>query len=141
MSWDATLYAVAEVANCEHCGQKLPEPRQDRSEIGWWNTTHNINGMIAAAYESASGEGTEQCGGPLGNAIGPAWWRRLDGATGEDGRKYLAAIIGGLEADPERFRAMNPPNGWGSYDGLLGVLREMRDAVPDDHASVWSVSG
>ena len=39
---------------------------------------------------------------------------------------------------------MNPPNGWGAYDGrdgLLGVLRNMRDAVPEGEASVWRVSG
>lgn len=144
MSWDATLYAVAEVTDCEHCGQKLPESRREKSGIGWWNYTHNINDMIAVAYEAVSGEMTEQCGGPLGKAIGPAWWRRLDGAIGADGGAYLSLIITGLEADPGRFRAMNPPNGWGSYDGpdgLLGVLREMRDAVPDDRASVWAVSG
>jgi hypothetical protein len=144
MSWDATLYAVTEVKNCTECGHELAEPREERSGIGWWNYTHNTNAMIAAAYEAVSGDATEQCGGPLGKAIGPAWWRRLDGASGPDGAAYLGQIIQGLEADPERFRAMNPPNGWGCYDGpdgVLGVLRKMRDSVPDGEASVWHVSG
>jgi hypothetical protein len=122
VSWDATL--IDDRGHCE----------------GDWNYTHNCNGMIAAAYEAVTGERTEQCGGPLGPAIGPAWWDRLDGASGKDGRDYLAAIIKGLEADPGRFRAMNPANGWGDYDSLLGVLREMRDRVPD-WPTRWEASG
>jgi hypothetical protein len=122
MSWDADLY-------------------DDRGHLeGSFNYTHNTNGMIAAAYEAASGEDTEQCRGSLGPLIGPAWWDRLDGASGPDGAAYLAAIIKGLEADPARFRAMNPANGWGDYDRLLAVLREMRDRVPD-WPTRWEVSG
>ena len=95
MSWDAELI-------------------DDRGHVeGSFNYTHNTNGMIAAAYEAATGEQTGQCDGPLGPVIGAAWWRRLDGADGAQGRAYLAGIIKGLESDPERFRAMNPENGWG----------------------------
>jgi len=92
------------------------------------------------AIHAQTGSDTPDAGGPLGRVIGPAWWERLDGATGPAGRDYLATIITGLEADPRRYRAMNPANGWGSYDSLLVVLREMRDAVPD-WPTVWSVSG
>lgn len=93
-----------------------------------FNYTHNTNGMIAAAYEVVTGEPTKQCGGPLGAAIGPGWWKRLNGMTGRQGAAYLGQIIAGLEADPDRFRAMNPENGWGDYDRLLVVLRKMRAA-------------
>ena len=33
-----------------------------------------------------------------------------------------------LKADPEKFKAMNPPNGWGDYDGLVDFVKEYRDA-------------
>ena len=122
MSWDVSL--IDDRGHCE----------------GDWNYTHNVNGMIAAAYEAITGHQTEQCRGPLGPAIGPAWWDRLNGACGEDGRAYLADIIKGLEADPARFRAMNPANGWGDYDRLLSVLRDMRDRVPD-WPTRWEASG
>lgn len=46
----------------------------------------------------------------------------------EKAGKIIKEGIEKLEADPEHFRAMNPPNGWGSYDTLLPVLREIRDA-------------
>jgi hypothetical protein len=141
VSWDAALYAVTQVTACAYCDKAFEPPREERSEVSDWNYTHNTNGMIAAAYKAVSGEDTGQCSGPLGPVIGAAWWDRLDGASGPDGAAYLTRIITGLEADPERYRAMNPENGWGDYDGLLKVLREMRDAVPADEASVWEVSG
>jgi hypothetical protein len=136
VSWDAYL-KTAPARDCPHCGGKLEQSEQ---YLGDWNYTHNTNGMIAAAYEAVSGEQTPECGGPLGKVIGAAWWDKLDGASGQDGRTYLEQIIKGLEAEPERFRSMDPDNGWGSYDTLLPVLREMRDAVPPE-PTVWRVSG
>jgi hypothetical protein len=53
---------------------------------------------------------------------------------------FLDRIITGLEADPTRFRAMNPDNGWGNYDQFLALLKKMRDAIPE-WPTVWSVSG
>lgn len=134
MSWDATLYAVTEVKTCPDCGHPLDPARQEQSEIGWWNYTHNVAPMI---YDALKLAGIELAGSE-------SWWQRLSGMSGTGGRDYLAVIIRQLEADPERFRAMNPPNGWGCYDGrdgVLGVLRKMQDAVPDGEASIWHVSG
>jgi hypothetical protein len=138
MSWDATL-EVTDTTACPHCGGAVSTATYDVED---WNYTHNTNGMIAAAYEAVSGEQTEECDGPLGPVIGAAWWRRLDGASGGDGAAYLGQIIKGLEADPERFRAMNPENGWGDYDRLLKVLHDMRAAVSrHDLPTTWHVSG
>ena len=122
MSWDAALYSVTEVRDCPHCGHPLPQPRREEAEIGWWNFTHNTNRMIREAAD-------------------PDWWDSLNGLPGAEGKALLERIITGLEADPERYRAMNPPNGWGDYGTLLKVLREMRGAVPADEVTVWSVSG
>lgn len=41
----------------------------------------------------------------------------------------LAAAIERMEADPETYLAMNPPNGWGSYEGLLRALRDLLAAL------------
>jgi len=35
----------------------------------------------------------------------------------------LKAGLARLEAEPERFRALNPPNRWGSYEGLVAFVR------------------
>jgi len=109
-----------------------------------WNYTHNTNDMIAAAYEAVTAERTDVYDDHLiSKIIGPAWWKRLDGKTGREGAAYLAQIIKGMEADPARFRAMNPENGWGSYDSLLTVLREMRAAGEAACCDVrrWEASG
>lgn len=31
-----------------------------------------------------------------------------------------------FEADPDKFRALNPANGWGDYDGFLTALHDIR---------------
>lgn len=43
------------------------------------------------------------------------------------------AALRRLEADPERFRALNPPNGWGNYEGAVEFVRHLRDLC-----SSWS---
>lgn len=140
MSWDATLCQIQAPPACANCGHPQGEPQ--KGEVAWFNYTHNTNSMIAAAVKAATGAGTPQCDGPLGGAIGPAWWKRLDGTSGSDGAAYLGEIIRGMESDPERFRAMSPPNGWGDYDRLLAVLREMRDApAAFGGQTEWRVSG
>lgn len=33
-----------------------------------------------------------------------------------------------LLTDPEKYKKYNPPNGWGSYDGLVNFVYKYRDA-------------
>jgi hypothetical protein len=45
-----------------------------------------------------------------------------------------------LEGDPERFKAFNPENGWGTYESLLEFLRSILDAAlrwPEASVHVW----
>lgn len=37
-----------------------------------------------------------------------------------------------LLADPEKFKNHNPPNGWGSYDGLCNFVYKYRNACWDN---------
>lgn len=101
---------------------------------GSWNYTHNCNPMIDAVLGDRA-EGT-----PSTWWGGRSWWRLLDGMSGPEGAELLDVIISGLEADPARFEAMNPDNGWGSYVSLLAVLREMRAAVPE-WPTTWRARG
>ncbi len=96
-----------------------------------WNYTHNTNPMVHAAAESL--------GYDLG---GRSWFDVLEGQHIDAARPFLTAIVDELEANPDTYRAMNPENGWGGYDSLLDVLREMRDVEPPPPPSmVWEVSG
>lgn len=45
-----------------------------------------------------------------------------------------------LLSDPERFRKFNPPNGWGSYDGLCNFVYKYRNACWDNPQAELRVS-
>lgn len=126
MSWDADLV-------CDCCGHAT----------GQWNYTHNTNRMIADARESIGHADAHELGSthPIMKAIGPPWYEVLDGMPGSEGARYLSDIITALEADPQRYRSMNPENGWGSYDSLLSVLREMRERSTTEVPMTWRCSG
>lgn len=130
MSWDAYLNEVRLIDYCESCGQGLPETRREEREVGAWNYTRNVTPMIAAAWSIATGAPIEH-----------NWWDMLNGLDGPKGKSHIATVIRALESDPHHFRSMNPPNGWGSYDTLLPVLRAMRDAVEDGREYSWRTSG
>jgi hypothetical protein len=104
-------------------------------EVGWFNHTHNCNRMVARVLEVAGQKPDDRW------LVGPAWWDQLAGLSGTDGAAFLDLVIGGLLEAPELFREMNPPNGWGSYDSLLGVLVEMRDAGRRYPSATWKCCG
>lgn len=97
--------------NCAHCGHTVAE----------LNVTYNLSPMLAEA--------------------GFGRWRDWEG---RDARDFIAAVIAVkdvLLADPERFKALNPPNGWGSYDELVDSLRSFLAAIgknPDLTLEIWS---
>ena len=89
---------------CEHCG------RGDK--VFKANITHNLGEMAKAAK------------------IYDIMWR-----PDEVGFKFARHIIGDLknglfrlEKYPSKYKALNPSNGWGSYEGLLQVVRDYVEA-------------
>lgn len=65
-------------------------------------------------------------------------WRKALAAAGEDirlsdteGRGAAAVLpllrkaVEHMEDHPDEYRELNPPNGWGDYDGALGYLRNV----------------
>lgn len=92
MGWD--IYLVGEIDG-------------NSVELGWWNYTHNCNGMIRdAGFTDWSMEA-------------------INGMSAEAFAQKLDLAIAALEREPTRFSEMDPPNGWGSYDTLLPKLREI----------------
>ena len=88
------------------------------------NITHNLGEMAAAA------------------GIYKYLWRpeELGITTARQLIEPLRAGLELLESDPARFKAYNPENGWGSYDGLVRFVREYLEAceaAPDASVRVW----
>lgn len=88
------------------------------------NITHNLGAMAAEA------------------GIYAALWRP-DENNIERAAQLVEPLKAGLDrlrAEPDRFRALNPANGWGSYDGLVlfveGYLQACA-AHPEAKVSVW----
>lgn len=117
MSWRARLVCDACIHPCQGGGE--------------WSYTGNVGPMICEALGVADAQDA------LPASTG-SWHARLDGLRGDRGADLLNRILRRLEANPARFEAMNPPNGWGTYDGLLKVLSDMRDAV-GEYPSHWEV--
>lgn len=87
------------------------------------NITHNLGGMADAA------------------GLYMVMWRpeELNLTRAEQLIPLLEAGLAVLEADPEKFQAMNPENGWGSYEGLVKFTRDYLAACrehPDAQVSV-----
>lgn len=88
------------------------------------NYTHNCNTMAEAAglYEAV--------------------WRPDEHGytTAADILPILRAGIARMKADPEKFIALNPENGWGSYETFLPWLERYADACEANPDALVEVS-
>lgn len=88
------------------------------------NVTHNLSPMAQAAGIYLPLWRPDELGiTKAGQLIGP-----------------LQAGLARLKADPDKFKAFDPPNGWGSYDGFVKFVEEYLNACgenPEADVSVW----
>jgi len=110
MGWDADLI-------CPTC-----ECSKDH-----WGHTYNTNKMIRQALSKCGFSNFE-------------WTDLLNGQSGKTGGDFLSIIIDEMELNKPEYVALNPENGWGSYDSILRVLREMRDAGKDNPARIFRIT-
>jgi hypothetical protein len=88
------------------------------------NITHNLTGMAASA--------------DLYHAL----WRPQELGITKAG-ELIPCLEMGLErllSDPERYKRYNPPNGWGSYEGLVGFVIKYLAACrehPEADVGTW----
>lgn len=106
-------------------------------EVGDWNYTHNCNEMLATALDGYQIEFSIY----WAKQFGRCWWDALEGKCGRFSDTLLTHIIERFTAEPEKFKAMNPGNNWGSYDTLLPVVIEMRDAARKYPSAKWHING
>lgn len=98
--------------------------RWDDGRVYTANITHNLNKMAdeAGIYEYL--------------------WRpdEIGVKKAEQLTSPLRMGLALLKSDPDRFKAFNPSNGWGDYEGLVSFVEEYLAACeenPDAEVSVW----
>lgn len=111
MSYDICLEMAVDTGN--------PEPhRIYPADIG--NYTGNVSGMWddALGYRLAD----------------------LHGKTAGDHQADLQLAVDDMAFRAGHYQAMNPANGWGSYEGALAYLTKLRDACMDHPKATIRVS-
>lgn len=81
---------------------------------------------------------TYNCGGMLFEAVGLSL-RDLSGTAAGEVAASLRKAIAVMVAEPARFEAMNPSNGWGSAIGWREFLRTIAEACEEAPAAVLRV--
>ena len=110
----ADLWIVREP--CPTCG------RSEDSDSDSLNITYNPSKMLVAA--------------------GFRGWQWCVGKPAREVGYHMLVILNAMRSDDDRWRAMNPPNGWGDYDRCLqGRMRHWAEraqaAGPDDTIDGW----
>lgn len=70
-----------------------------------WNYTYNIQ--------------------PMTERAGLKSLHDLNGKKAKDAAAILEFVLNNMDEDAEGYRALNPANGWGDYDGFTAALREL----------------
>lgn len=84
------------------------------------NYTYNVTPMFAAACGSS-----------------PSAW---DGKPASDVHVTCCVILAAFNGNPSKYRAMNPSNGWGDFEGARTFIQEIADACaasPRATVRVW----
>lgn len=76
---------------------------------------------------------------PMWRAAG-ANLAEFDGKPAGECAEILRDAIAELVANPEKYRAMDPENGWGSYDSLLPALRKLLEGFDEAPRAIVRVS-
>jgi hypothetical protein len=96
---------------CKHCGRS--------SERLSFNCTYNCSDMWFKIY-------------PADEKMVP-----IEGMSGKESYYILKHAVDRLLANPEVFAALNPPNGWGSYQGFFEFISEMLMAAHKHPDGIW----
>ena len=66
-------------------------------------------------------------------------WERIKHSEGKKAQEIIGDVtdlLSALKADPAKFRAMDPSNGWGDYDGAIEFLEKLKEAVIEAPLSI-----
>jgi len=97
-----------------------------------WNITHNLGEMAAAAglYEALwrPYRLREWYGIPEGDRDAEYAFEANQVILANELIEFLRQGLHRLKSDPEKYRKLNPENGWGDYEGLVEFASKYLDA-------------
>lgn len=96
---------------CKHCGRGDEELN--------FNYTYNVSQMWYKIYPEDEG------------------MVQIDGMTGEEAYPKIRKAIVEMINLEDRMKALEPENGWGSYEGFLKFLWDISEACTECPNSVW----
>ena len=91
-------------------------------EIYEANVTYNLSDMYYKCIDTEYG------------------YRKLDGMKCDEALPILNNAIQDMITNAADYKKFNPANGWGSYDGLLKQMQQMRDCCEKNPDGIISVS-
>lgn len=65
--------------------------------------------------------------------------KKLNNMSCKEALPILQNAINDLIENQEEYEKLNPKNGWGSYDGLLEVIKDMRNCCEDNPDGIIDV--
>ena len=99
------------------------------------NITYNVDPMFALALGGAPAEGVQNARELLIDRKDGALKRFIGKRAGEI-LATLDDMVIAMEAHPDVYRALNPENGWGNYEGALNYIRRFRDACAESPSAI-----
>lgn len=83
----------------------------------------------AGGLETEVGNYTYNCGKMFAAATGTdQWLSDLNGMTCKSAWLIVSRAVDEMEEHPDKYRAMNPENGWGDFDSFLKYVKKLKDA-------------
>lgn len=64
----------------------------------------------------------------------------IDGMTGKHSLTILTYFLGILLKNPDRFKVLNPKNGWGCYDTFVKFIKELIELANKHPDWIWEAS-
>ena len=92
------------------------------TEIYEANVTYNLSKMYYKCIDKEKG------------------FKKLDGMNCKEALPIINNAIQDMLNNADEYRKLNPKNGWGSYDGLLATLQEMRNCCENNSDGTINVS-
>jgi hypothetical protein len=132
MSFDVYL----RIDPCAACGR-------GEATVFDFNLTHNVNEIVERCLVAGGAGLAKRAAGEEPSYYDSRSWGRLEGWKAGEVADVISRAVA-VSRDPARaaeFRGLQPPNGWGSLDGVQRCFDELLVACRDHPTATIRTSG